>query len=67
MAGEKPKPEVRLDQLTGLRTILAPARADRPNAFVVERRPLSDPDGCPFCEEFRIGKNLELMTIAVGV
>jgi UDPglucose--hexose-1-phosphate uridylyltransferase len=43
-------PEIRIDQLTGLRTILAPARADRPNAFVVERRPLSDPDGCPFCE-----------------
>ena len=43
-------PEIRIDQLTGLRTILAPARADRPNAFTVERRPLSDPDGCPFCE-----------------
>lgn len=33
MADEKPKPEVRLDQLTGLRTILAPARADRPFDF----------------------------------
>jgi UDPglucose--hexose-1-phosphate uridylyltransferase len=44
------EPEIRLDQLTGLRTILAPARADRPNAFVVDRRPLSDPEGCPFCE-----------------
>jgi UDPglucose--hexose-1-phosphate uridylyltransferase len=29
----KPKPEIRLDQLTGLRTILAPARADRPFDF----------------------------------
>ena len=44
------EPEIRIDQLTGLRTILAPARADRPNAFAVDRRPLSDPDGCPFCE-----------------
>ncbi len=44
------EPEIRIDQLTGLRTILAPARADRPNAFAVERRPLSDPEGCPFCE-----------------
>jgi UDPglucose--hexose-1-phosphate uridylyltransferase len=43
-------PEIRIDQLTGLRTILAPSRADRPNAFVVEKRPLPDPDGCPFCE-----------------
>jgi UDPglucose--hexose-1-phosphate uridylyltransferase len=45
------EPEIRIDQLTGLRTILAPARADRPNAFAVDRRPLSDPDGCPFCEQ----------------
>ncbi|HEY8640160.1 MAG TPA: hypothetical protein VIL53_06600 [Solirubrobacterales bacterium] len=44
------EPEVRIDQLTGLRTILAPGRADRPNAFKVDKRPLSDPDGCPFCE-----------------
>ena len=44
------EPEIRIDQLTGLRTILAPARADRPNAFAVDRRPLSDPAGCPFCE-----------------
>jgi UDPglucose--hexose-1-phosphate uridylyltransferase len=44
------EPEIRIDQLTGLRTILAPARADRPNAFAVDRRPLSDPEGCPFCE-----------------
>lgn len=44
------EPEIRIDQLTGLRTILAPGRADRPNAFKVDRRELSDPDGCPFCE-----------------
>jgi UDPglucose--hexose-1-phosphate uridylyltransferase len=43
-------PEVRIDQLTGLRTLLAAARADRPNAFTVEKRPLPDPEGCPFCE-----------------
>jgi UDPglucose--hexose-1-phosphate uridylyltransferase len=43
-------PEIRIDQLTGLRTILAPGRADRPNAFKVDKRPLPDPDGCPFCE-----------------
>jgi UDPglucose--hexose-1-phosphate uridylyltransferase len=43
------EPEIRIDQLTGLRTILAAARADRPNAFTVERRPLPDPEGCPFC------------------
>ena len=43
-------PEIRIDQLTGLRTILAPGRAGRPNAFVVEKRPLPDPGGCPFCE-----------------
>jgi UDPglucose--hexose-1-phosphate uridylyltransferase len=43
-------PEIRLDQLTGLRTILAPGRADRPDAFdrgaLVERSGA----GCPFCE-----------------
>jgi UDPglucose--hexose-1-phosphate uridylyltransferase len=43
------EPEIRIDQLTGLRTILAPGRAARPNAFTVERRPLPDPEGCPFC------------------
>jgi UDPglucose--hexose-1-phosphate uridylyltransferase len=44
------EPEIRIDQLTGLRTILAPARADRPNAFAIDDRPLPDPGGCPFCE-----------------
>jgi UDPglucose--hexose-1-phosphate uridylyltransferase len=44
------QPEIRIDQLTGLRTILAPGRADRPNAFKVDKRPLPDPGGCPFCE-----------------
>ena len=43
-------PEIRIDQLTGLRTILAPGRADRPEGF---KRPASEEkgaEGCPFCE-----------------
>ncbi len=43
-------PEIRIDQLTGLRTILAPGRADRPEGF---KRPASEQkgaEGCPFCE-----------------
>lgn len=48
----KPPPEIRIDQLTGLRTILSPARADRPFDFAgVATEP--DPKGaetCPFCE-----------------
>ncbi len=44
------EPEIRIDQLTGLRAILAPTRADRPNAFALDDRPLPDPGGCPFCE-----------------
>ena len=46
------EPEVRIDQLTGLRTILAPARADRPHSFTVSP-PEPKPDAranCPFCE-----------------
>jgi UDPglucose--hexose-1-phosphate uridylyltransferase len=45
-------PEVRIDQLTGLRAILAPGRAERPDAFVATPRP-ARPDAeaaCPFCE-----------------
>ena len=52
MAEEKPKPEIRLDQLTGLRTILSPARADRP--FDFGGVPTEENDEarqkCPFCE-----------------
>ena len=44
-------PEIRIDQLTGLRTMLAPGRAERPDAF--DRagcpRPGETPT-CPFCE-----------------
>jgi UDPglucose--hexose-1-phosphate uridylyltransferase len=52
MPDEKPKPEVRLDQLTGLRTILAPARADRPFDFggVATEPDPKAAENCPFCE-----------------
>jgi UDPglucose--hexose-1-phosphate uridylyltransferase len=43
-------PEIRIDQLTGLRTILAPGRAERPDAFEAPQRRAADPEGCPFCE-----------------
>src|SRR5881392_1553521 len=52
MAAEKPTPEIRLDQLTGLRTILSPARADRPFDFgggATEPDPKAA-ENCPFCE-----------------
>jgi UDPglucose--hexose-1-phosphate uridylyltransferase len=45
-------PEIRIDQLTGLRTLLAPGRAERPDAFpspAVERDP-AGAEMCPFCE-----------------
>ena len=45
-------PRVRIDQLTGLRAILAPGRAERPEAFapaIVELRP-DAAERCPFCE-----------------
>jgi UDPglucose--hexose-1-phosphate uridylyltransferase len=48
----KPLPEVRIDQLTGLRTILSPARADRPFDFggaATEPDPMAA-ENCPFCE-----------------
>jgi UDPglucose--hexose-1-phosphate uridylyltransferase len=43
-------PEIRIDQLTGLRTILAPGRAARPDSF---KAAVGEPKGsteCPFCE-----------------
>jgi UDPglucose--hexose-1-phosphate uridylyltransferase len=45
-------PEIRIDQLTGLRTILAPGRAERPEAFAAAARDLTPKgrEGCPFCE-----------------
>jgi UDPglucose--hexose-1-phosphate uridylyltransferase len=44
------EPEIRIDQLTGLRTILAPARADRPESFAPTARTAQGAESCPFCE-----------------
>jgi UDPglucose--hexose-1-phosphate uridylyltransferase len=48
----KPLPEVRIDQLTGLRTILSPARADRPFDFggVATEPDPKAAENCPFCK-----------------
>src|SRR5262249_23544852 len=43
-------PEIRLDQLTGLRTILAPGRAARPDNFQTRRSEPKGGENCPFCE-----------------
>lgn len=50
-------PEIRVDQLTGLRTILAPGRSERPRGCVQARYPGADAtsresggNDCPFCE-----------------
>jgi UDPglucose--hexose-1-phosphate uridylyltransferase len=43
-------PEIRIDQLSGLRTILAPGRADRPEGFSSRASEPKGPDNCPFCE-----------------
>jgi UDPglucose--hexose-1-phosphate uridylyltransferase len=43
-------PEIRIDQLTGLRTILAPARGDRPQQFELPESDPKGPEGCPFCQ-----------------
>jgi UDPglucose--hexose-1-phosphate uridylyltransferase len=45
-------PEVRIDQLTGLRGILAPGRAERPDAFAPPpvRAKEDALETCPFCE-----------------
>jgi UDPglucose--hexose-1-phosphate uridylyltransferase len=43
-------PEIRIDQLTGLRTILAPGRADRPHRFEPVGSEDKGAEGCPFCE-----------------
>jgi len=45
-----PAPEIRHDQLTGLRTVLAPARAERPFEFAAPERPPPRAEDCPFCE-----------------
>ena len=44
-------PQVRIDQLTGLRSVLAPGRAERPDAFPAARIPPKAGGGeCPFCD-----------------
>ena len=43
-------PEIRIDQLTGLRTILAPGRADRPEGFKRAVGAEKGAENCPFCE-----------------
>ena len=45
-------PEVRIDQLTGLRAILAPGRAERPDAFAPSpvKAKKDATKTCPFCE-----------------
>jgi len=43
-------PELRIDQLTGLRAILAPARGDRPQEFSLPEDEPKGPENCPFCE-----------------
>ncbi|MGZ8988266.1 MAG: galactose-1-phosphate uridylyltransferase [Allosphingosinicella sp.] len=43
-------PEVRIDQLTGLRTILAAGRSDRPFDFTRAERDSGREAACPFCE-----------------
>jgi UDPglucose--hexose-1-phosphate uridylyltransferase len=45
-----PEPQIRIDQLTGSRVILAAGRADRPFDFAVAPRPAAKADTCPFCE-----------------
>jgi UDPglucose--hexose-1-phosphate uridylyltransferase len=43
-------PEIRIDQLSGLRTILAPGRAERPDNFSTKAAEPKGPESCPFCE-----------------
>jgi UDPglucose--hexose-1-phosphate uridylyltransferase len=54
-AGASPEPgagapEIRIDQLTGMRTILAPGRAARPDSFSAPRHEPKGAENCPFCE-----------------
>ena len=43
-------PEIRIDQLTGARVLVTPARAERPDQFEVGDWQPEGPEGCPFCE-----------------
>jgi UDPglucose--hexose-1-phosphate uridylyltransferase len=44
-------PEIRIDQLTGMRTILAPGRAGRPEEFAAVTHVPKGAANCPFCED----------------
>ncbi|MFN2612455.1 MAG: hypothetical protein ABR536_03680 [Solirubrobacterales bacterium] len=44
------EPQIRIDQLTGSRVILAAARSERPFDFAVGLRRARKADTCPFCE-----------------
>lgn len=44
------RPEIRIDQLTGSRVIVAPGRSDRPRGLTPPKRERRGPEGCPFCE-----------------
>lgn len=43
-------PEIRIDQLTGSRVLIAPGRSGRPDDFSPGRWQPSGLEGCPFCE-----------------
>lgn len=43
-------PEIRVDQLTGSRVLIAPGRAERPDQFAERPWHRHGPEGCPFCE-----------------
>jgi UDPglucose--hexose-1-phosphate uridylyltransferase len=45
-----PAPELRIDPLTGLRVVLAPARADRPFSFESSTAHEEAREQCPLCE-----------------
>ncbi len=47
--GSQPRPEIRIDQLTGLRAILAPGRERRPSDFEPAASAGQAADSCPFC------------------
>jgi UDPglucose--hexose-1-phosphate uridylyltransferase len=60
-------PELRVDPLSGLRTIVASERADRPGAgFAIPERPPIDPDADPFLEGHEERTPPELFALRPG-
>lgn len=45
-----PAPEIRVDQLTGTRVLIAPGRSARPDQFAERPWHHHGSEGCPFCE-----------------